>query len=247
VDSEALATANVMFDFISDAALAKSSEDILMSLNRTASHFGFSCFAMSGIPLPTERIDPYFLLNAWPYEWFERYSTGNYVHADPVIHLSKMQDGAFVWSEALQGQELGRHARRIMMEAREFKMKDGYSVPLHTADVFQAIITFGSEKVDLSRAARGALHIISIYAHNTVRSMLTKNVSSQDRRLLRITAREREIIQWCAAGKTAVEIAAILGRSHRTIQNEILNVQRKLDVVNSAQMIAESFRYGILR
>jgi LuxR family quorum sensing-dependent transcriptional regulator len=64
---------------------------------------------------------------------------------------------------------------------------------------------------------------------------------------LRITAREREIIQWCAAGKTAIEIAAILGRSHRTIQNEIFNVQRKLNVVNAAQMIAESFRYGILR
>ncbi|MBB4571607.1 DNA-binding CsgD family transcriptional regulator [Rhizobium leucaenae] len=49
------------------------------------------------------------------------------------------------------------------------------------------------------------------------------------------------------AGKTAIEIAGILGRSHRTIQNEILNVQRKLNVVNAAQMIAESFRFGILR
>ena len=247
MDSEALATANIMFDFMSDTALAKNKEDILTSLDKTARHFGFSCFAMSGIPLPTERIDPYFLLNAWPYEWFERYSTANYVHADPVIHLSKMQDRAFVWSEALRDQDLGRHARRVMSEATAFKMNDGYSVPLHTADGFQAIITFGAEKVDLSRAARGALHIISIYAHNTVRSLLTSKVNSQNRGLLRITAREREIIQWCAAGKTAVEIAAIMDRSHRTIQNEILNVQRKLNVVNAAQMIAESFRYGILR
>jgi len=247
VDSEALATANIMFDFISDTAVAKSREDVLKSLDRTARHFGFSCFAMSGIPLPTERIDPYFLLNGWPCEWFERYSTANYVHADPVIHLSKMQDGAFVWSEALRGQDLGRHARRVMSEARAFKMNDGYSVPLHTADGFQAIITFGAEKVDLSHAARGALHIISIYAHNTVRSLLTPKANSENKGVLRITAREREIIHWCAAGKTAVEIAAILGRSHRTIQNEIFNVQRKLNVVNAAQMIAESFRYGILR
>lgn len=236
-----------MFDFMSEAAVAKSREDILTSLDRTARHFGFSCFAMSGIPLPTERIDPYFMLNAWPYEWFERYLASNYVHSDPIIHLSKMQDSAFVWSEALRDQELGRHARRVMNEAREFKMNDGYSVPLHTANGFQAIITFGAEQVDLSRAARGALHIISIYAHNTIRSLLTQKVKSQDRSLLRITAREREIIQWCAAGKTALEIGEILGRSQRTIQNEILNVQRKLNVVNAAQMIAESFRYGILR
>ncbi|MGO7917488.1 helix-turn-helix domain-containing protein, partial [Rhizobium ruizarguesonis] len=54
-----------------------------------------------------------------------------------------------------------------------------------------------------------------------------------------ITTREREIIHWCDAGKTAIEIATILGRSHRTSQNVILNIQRKLNVVNTPQMIAE--------
>ena len=247
MNSEAVATANVMFDFLSETAAAKSKEDVLGSLDKSARHFGFSCFAISGIPLPTERIDSYFMLNAWPSEWFDHYVSHNYVHADPVIQLSKMQDGAFVWSEALRDQELGRHARRVMNEAREFKMKDGYSVPLHSAGGFQAIVTFGAEKVDLSGAARGALHILSIYAHNALRGLMAKEARSRDRSLLRITAREREIIQWCAAGKTAIEIAGILGRSHRTIQNEILNVQRKLNVVNAAQMIAESFRFGILR
>ncbi|MDL2410823.1 LuxR family transcriptional regulator [Rhizobium calliandrae] len=247
MDSEAVATARIMFEFLSETATAKSKEEILGSLDRSARYFGFDCFAISGIPLATERIDSYFMLNGWPLEWFEHYLSKNYVHADPVIQLCKMQDGAFVWSEALRGQDLGRHARRVMNEAREFKMKDGYSVPLHTASGFQAIVTFGAEKVDLSSAARGALHILSIYAHNALRGLIAKEASPRNRSLLRITAREREIIQWCAAGKTAFEIAEILGRSHRTIQNEILNVQRKLDVVNAAQMIAESFRVGILR
>ncbi len=247
MDTEALAAANTMFDFLSETAGAKSRDDILKPLDRAARHFGFNCFAISGIPLPNERIDSYFMLNGWPVGWFEHYLANNYVHADPVIHLSKMQDNAFVWSEALRDQELGRHARRVMNEATEFHMNDGYSVPLHAAGGFQAIVTFGAEKLDLSNAARGALHIISIYAHNSLRSLMVQKASSRDRNLLRITAREREIIQWCAAGKTAFEIAEILGRSHRTIQNEILNIQRKLNVVNSAQMIAESFRLGILR
>jgi LuxR family quorum sensing-dependent transcriptional regulator len=247
MDSEALASANIMFDFLSETTGAAAKEDILNSLAKAAHHFGFNCFAISGIPLPSERIDSYFMLNAWPTEWFEHYLANNYVHADPVINLCRMQDGAFVWSEALRNQDLGRCARRIMNEAKEFTINDGYSVPLHTADGSQGIVTFGADKVDLSKSARGTLHVMAIYAHNALRGMAVQKAHMRDTSTLRVTAREREIIQWCAAGKTAVEVAGILGRSHRTIQNEILNVQRKLNVVNAAQMIAESFRVGILR
>lgn len=247
MDSEALASANVMFDFLSETAGAKSNENILNALDRAARHFGFNCFAILGIPLPCERLDSYLMLNAWPREWVEHYLSNNYVHADPVVHLCKMRDSAFVWSDALRNQELCRPARRVMNEARQFSLNDGFSVPIHTADRVQGIVTFGAEKVELSIPARVALHILSVYAYNTLRAMTPRKTNLQNNNQLRATAREREIIQWCAAGKTASEIAEILGRSHRTIQNEILNVQRKLNVVNSAQMIAESFRSGILR
>jgi LuxR family quorum sensing-dependent transcriptional regulator len=246
-DTEKLATANAMFDFLTDTKGARTKEEILKPLGRAARFFGFDCFAISGIPLPHERIDPYFLLNAWPTEWFERYVEENYVHVDPVIYRTKMQDDAFVWSEALKGQKLNRNARRVMNEATEFRMFDGYSVPLHTAGGFQAIVTFGGEKVDLSSEARGALHIISIYAHNGLKSLITNEATTRQLDSLSITSREREIIQWCAAGKTSSEIAEILGRSPKTIQNEITNAQRKMNVVNTPQLIAESFRIGILR
>ncbi|AHG50159.1 regulatory protein (plasmid) [Rhizobium leguminosarum bv. trifolii CB782] len=247
MDSEALASANVMFDFLSETAGAACREDIMNSLAKAAHHFGFNCFAISGIPSPSERIDSYFMLNAWPAEWFEHYLANNYVHADPVINLCRMQDSAFVWSEALRNQELGRHAGRIMNEAKEFTINDGYSVPLHTAGGSQAIVTFGADKVELSKPARGTLHVLAIYAHSALRELTVQKAHVRNMSTLRVTAREREIIQWCAAGKTAMEVAGILGRSHRTIQNEISNVQRKLNVVNAAQMIAESYRAGILR
>ncbi|WP_341487800.1 LuxR family transcriptional regulator [Pararhizobium sp. A13] len=246
-DTEKLATANAMFDFLTETKGAKTKTDILQPLEKAAHIFGFDCFAISGIPLPHERIDPYFMLNAWPDEWFERYVKRNYVHVDPVIYRTKMQDDAFVWSEALKGRKLNREARRVMNEATEFKMNDGYSVPLHSAGGFQAIVTFGAEKVDISQEARGALHIISIYAHNGLKALLTDEATSRHLTSLNITPREREVLQWCAAGKTSSEIADIMGRSPRTIQNEIGNAQKKLNVVNTAQMVAESFRLGILR
>lgn len=245
--SDRQATANVMFDFITESARAGDKDEVLESLGKAARAFGMDCFAVSGIPLPNERIDPYFMLNAWPEGWFERYVEQNYVHVDPVIHHTKMNSDAFVWSEALADRPLNRGARRVMNEATEFGMLDGYSVPLHSVGGFQAIVTFGARKVELSQEQRGALHIVSIYAHNRLRAFMTESGERNAAAAAKVTPREREVILWCAAGKTNWEIGQILGISEKTVQHEIASASRRLNSVNRAQLIAESIRLGIIR
>jgi LuxR family quorum sensing-dependent transcriptional regulator len=239
--------ANAMFDFITESARARDNNEVLACLNTAAKSFGMDCYAISGIPLPSERIDPYFMLNAWPDGWFERYVQQNYVHVDPVIYRTKMSSEAFVWSEALAGKPVSRAAKRVMNEATEFGMFDGYSVPLHSVGGFQAIVTFGARKVELSAEQRGALHIISIYAHNRLRSFLDDGSERNAAAVAKVTPREREVILWCAAGKTNWEIGQILGISEKTVQHEIASASRKLNSVNRAQLIAESIRLGIIR
>ena len=240
--------AQLMFDFITSMKSAESADAILNELKLVVDFFGLDCFAVSGIPLPGERIDPYFLLDAWPEGWFERYVQQNYVHVDPVIYHSKMSDDAFVWSEVLGGRALDRRAKQLMNEATEFRMLDGFSVPLHTVGGMQAIVTFGAEKLDLSSEARGILHMVSIYAHNRLRAMMTETrAPGRKPPLQAVTAVERDVIRWCAEGKTNWEIGQILGRSEKTVQHEIHNAQKKLNCVNRTQLIAEAIRFGIIR
>lgn len=241
------AIASVMFDFINSAISAECKQEILAALQKAAQYFDLESFAISGIPLAHERIDPYLLLNAWPGEWFERYVAENYVHIDPVINHTKIADEAFVWSEALGDRPIAQKSRKLMNEATEFGMIDGFSVPIHTAAGFQAIVTFGGRKVSLVAEEKGALQIISIYAHNKLRSLMNDRAGTAILAGVDITARERECIAWCADGKTDWEMGLILGRSERTVHHTISNAQRKLGVVNRAQLIAESFRLGILR
>lgn len=245
--SDRQAAANAMFDFITESSVAQGRDDVLSCLEKASSAFGMECFAISGIPLPNERIDPYFMLNAWPDGWFERYVQENYVHDDPVIYRTKMSNEAFVWSEALAGKPVSRPAKRVMNEATEFGMLDGYSVPLHSVGGFQAIVTYGARKVDLSHEQRGALHIISIYAHNRLRAFMTETGDRSAAMAAKVSAREREVILWCSAGKTNWEIGQILGTSEKTVQHEIASACRKLNCVNRAQLIAESIRLGLIR
>lgn len=245
--SDRQAAANAMFDFITESSRAQDRDEVLTCLEKASAAFGMECFAISGIPLPNERIDPYFMLNAWPDGWFERYVQENYVHVDPVIYRTKMSNEAFVWSEALAGKPVSRSAKRVMNEATEFGMMDGYSVPLHSVGGFQAIVTYGARKVDLSHEQRGALHIISIYAHNRLRAFMTENGDRSAEAAAKVSPREREVILWCSAGKTNWEIGQILGISEKTVQHEIASASRKLNCVNRAQLIAESIRLGLIR
>ncbi len=61
-----------------------------------------------------------------------------------------------------------------------------------------------------------------------------------------LSRRERECLQWTAAGKTTWEIAAILEISPNTIDGYIASATRKLGAVNRTQAVAEALRRALI-
>jgi DNA-binding CsgD family transcriptional regulator len=61
-----------------------------------------------------------------------------------------------------------------------------------------------------------------------------------------LSPRERECLQWTAAGKTTWEIAAILEISPNTIDGYVAAATRKLGAVNRTQAVAEALRRGLI-
>ena len=238
---------NLLFDFLTDIKTLDEPAAIMERLAKVAGFFGLDSFAISGIPLPHERIEPYLLLNAWPEEWANRYMTENYVHSDPVIYRCKGTDRGFVWSEAVGDAPIGQKARRVMNEATEFRMIDGFSVPIHSPGGIQAIVTFSGEKVDMSEEERAVLELIAIYAHKQLRDLIPREKPDPRQATAQITARELEVIHWAAEGKSNWEIGQILARSEKTVQHILASAQYKLDVTNRTQLVAEAFRTGLIR
>lgn len=239
--------ANTMFDFIQSLERITSEEQAFAELRKVSEAFGFSSFAISGIPEPHERIDPYVLLNGWPEEWASRYMANQYFNIDPVIQRTILSDSAFVWSDALRDMTLGKQSVKFMDEARDFNFIDGFSVPIHSLLGFRAIVTFAADRVDLSSEARGALHMISIYAHNKIKELKTGGKQQLIDRGIHLTLREKECISWCAEGKTAWEISTILGISERTVAHILENAQRKMNTTNRTHLVAETLRAGLIR
>ncbi len=61
-----------------------------------------------------------------------------------------------------------------------------------------------------------------------------------------LSPRERECLQWTAAGKTTWEIAAILEISPNTIDGYVAAATRKLGAVNRTHAVAEALRRSLI-
>jgi DNA-binding NarL/FixJ family response regulator len=63
---------------------------------------------------------------------------------------------------------------------------------------------------------------------------------------LRITAREREIVQLLAEGKTSKELATILGLSVKTVETHRSNILRKLNCHSVTELVRYAVRNHLL-
>jgi len=61
-----------------------------------------------------------------------------------------------------------------------------------------------------------------------------------------LTAREREVLQLAAEGKTSSEIAARLHISHRTVENHRAHLMRKLGLQNQTELVRYALQRGML-
>lgn len=59
-----------------------------------------------------------------------------------------------------------------------------------------------------------------------------------------LSAREREVLRWVAAGRRQADIAATLGLSARTVENHLRRARQRLGVATTAQAVRAAARRG---
>ena len=108
-------------------------------------------------------------------------------------------------------------------------MKEGICVPIQSPLSGAAVVTAAGENVDLSPDTLPAVDALARQAFNTLRRLQGGLEEGQHPVL---TPREREVLQWSAAGKTVDDIAIILNISWYTVETHLRNVRDELDVSN---------------
>jgi len=233
----------VALDFIDQLEGLATAEAVWGSLLSFSQRYGFDHGALVDLPGPGQRIEDTVLCVSWPEEWQRRYLEKDYVKRDPaVLHMMRTRD-PYSWQDMLDCPDYTPSQRRVVKEASEFSLTNGFIVPLFGLRTGTAMVTFAGENDDLSMRERAELHLMAIYAHARIRALVPQ------RRPLppALTLRERECLQWVSAGKSDWEIGEILSISEKTANAHIERAKRKYNVATRVQAVVLALRAGAIQ
>ena len=237
--------ASVAFSWIAAIERAATPTAVLQELARAARHFGLDRVIVAGIPAPSKKLEPYVLVQNWPSGWFERYNSLDYLHVDPVIRKLRSTTKPVTWLDAPYDPSSDKPAHAVMMEAREFRLNNGLSVPIYTLSGDQAAVSFGGAHFELGEEDKAALHLIAIYGHARAAALRNPRKSPLARPAA-LSPREIEILQWVAASASSAAIAEKLHISYASVETYIQRACRKLDAASRTQAVAEAIRARLI-
>jgi LuxR family quorum sensing-dependent transcriptional regulator len=229
------------FDFIDEIERMPDQHQVVDRFDRELKKYGFHAWLITGLPNPGGRIDSLMMLNGWPAGWTELYTKLDLVQNDPVVAHCFRSVAPFEWVDAPYDGETNPRAKEVMDRATDFRMNQGFCVPIHGSEGFQAVVTMAGDVVHLEGHARRALHLMSLYAYGKAFELCGPARVPQAKIL---TKREREVLQWTAAGKTAWEISQILGISEDTVVTHLKAAAKKFDTPNRTATVVAALRRG---
>jgi LuxR family quorum sensing-dependent transcriptional regulator len=232
-----------VLDFIERLQKLRSAGEAWELFMKFSAGFGLEFGGLAERPGPGERLEDTTLCLSWPDEWRKRYFEKNYLPNDPAnLHIAHGIE-PYTWSDTLACPDYTKSQRRIVHEASEFNMREGLLVPILGLGTGLAMVTVAGSNRKLALRERAELHLAAVYTHAQVRT-LTKR---RQRPLPLLSVRERECLQWAAAGKSDWEIGEILSISEKTANAHIEHVKQKYRVSTRILAVLYALRAGAIR
>ncbi|CUI80724.1 autoinducer binding domain-containing protein [Cognatishimia activa] len=181
----------------------------------------------------------------YPASWVDHYSKNELHHVDPAIHMSAKSVAPVDWQRFNRDENFDR----VFGSGRDFGIPDvGLSVPIRgpfgefgllSVSKNCSLDTWQNQK----RQIIGDLQVAAVHMHDNV--MQTELLP---RYFLRpqLSLREKEILQWAAAGKSQQDIGDILSISHRTVEVHLRSGREKLNTLTTAQAVGRAVALGLI-
>ena len=176
--------------------------------------------------------------------WEPHYLATGLQDYDPIIKATKTASEPFFWSDALAGRVLTPLEKRVMDEAREFGLSEGFVTPTFNADGSINAVLLAGEHIDARDPdLRAASHLISLYFGAMGRKLQRE---AMGRVRVRLTRRQLECLRWVRAGKSATDIGDILGLSPHTVNEYVASACARLGVRTRLQAVIQAHTDGLL-
>ena len=236
-----------LLQFATAAARYGSAVGLVDAFARRIEPYGFHTYVVLELPMfpnevPIDREQRLTRYDNLPPEWTELYVSKAWWRVDPVAIMSYGRY-PFYWRDAYRAFEGSAEAREMIEAAAEHGLVDGFTIPMLDTRSTQMIVSLGSaQPIELESEDRAAL----VYAATAVGSALQRMRGTPEERPP-LTGRQREALQWTAAGKTAWEVGAIMRITEDTVNRHLAAARQTLGASTNAHAVALAIRQGELR
>ena len=179
-------------------------------------------------------------------DWVAHYMRKGLHRIDPSIHIGRRSIAPVDWSRL----ERTPHFKTVFANAPDFGMTDrGLTIPVRGpyGDVGLLSVTrdcADAEWRSLKKKVIGNLQTAAVHMHDNV---MRSGLSLAALHLPALSAREREILQWVAEGKSQQDIGDILSISHRTVEVHLRSARTKLAALTTPQAVGRAVGLGIVK
>jgi LuxR family quorum sensing-dependent transcriptional regulator len=227
--------------FISKLSQISDTRSFTVDFEEVLSRFGCRFFVISAIPEEGGNLQELLVIHNLPEGWVSEYLENNYILNDPIVHRCVKARDPFLWRDAID-ETTSREAKEIMKRGESYGLKNGVCFPIHNINGFEAGVSLSGFTTPPQRTEIRSLYLASIMAFNAVRRIRSDHSLS----IQAISEREREVLTWCALGRTSKEIAYILFVSENTVNVHIKNAIAKLSARNKTEAVTIAVRKGII-
>jgi LuxR family transcriptional regulator, quorum-sensing system regulator BjaR1 len=220
-------------DCIHDLGTLRRFDGVVARLKTVLTQFGCDNFLFTGLPARGQSLDTLILADAWHPEHLRIYLSRKLVHMCPVVRHCRRTLLPFELSMAPYDPASEPAAAAAMALLADFGLSRGLAIPVPAQGIPQAVGLSG-EHMDLSEGAKQALHLLALYGMERLREL----AEPHDDGAPGLSAREREVLTWVAYGKSADQVAQILGITTRTVNEHTSTARAKLNAANRAHAVA---------
>ncbi len=208
--------------------------------------FGLSTYAIGACPHPDDPYPAGFIVDNWPAEWREIYAFGGMGEHDPVLRAVKLNSAPVSLRDIRKGRAgfvPAAEELAVLDAGRRFGRANGLVVPLFGAQGYRGIGCVCGPGPDPDARERIVIQFLVWHAHERMRTLYAAEAGVET---LRLSLREREVLNAARRGLGDEEIAQAAAITVRTVRFHFENARRKLAARNRTEAIAKAVQLQLL-
>lgn len=202
---------------------------------------GAACGAWAGVG--KNRRNRFFFV-AWPDDWLEFYNKDRCFEHDLLPIEARRRMVSYLWSDMRAARQTPEQAA-FCEAVWAYGWREVVAVPIHGPASLQGLVTMATrEPRALAPGDRAILEAMGRTIWERCRT--AEGFGTSDREEVKLSPREVECLQWVAAGKSDLDIAAILGISAATVHYHVERAKQRLAVHTRVEAVAVSVLNGVI-